>query len=44
MFHSIDVTMNFVVFTASQQESNRNWSSTFSLNQDQEAEQESNFS
>jgi len=29
MFHSIDVTMIFVSFTTSQQESNRSRSSTF---------------
>jgi len=43
MLHSIDVTMIFVGFTASQQESNRSWSSTFSPKQEQEPEQESNF-
>jgi len=39
MLHSFNVTMMIVIFTDSQQESNRNRISTFSLIQ----EQESNF-
>jgi len=37
MSHSINVTLIFVGFSASQQESNRSWSSTFLPKQEQES-------
>jgi len=38
MLHSINVTIIFVGFTASQQESNRSWSSTVLPKQEQESD------